>query len=545
MFKKKKELSNTKTIRTKTEGPRSATKIIVGEANLPHEIIVKIFEYLGALNVCKVSRTCQFWRDSSNDSGLWKYFCRCAIFKSLSDNYEEGTKEPKDTMCQRFCEKQMKLLTRVKESATSATSTNFWKDKYLNMLMDDIRSLYAHKEIIFWLYGGPRKAWQNNVEVLKYRPDKSVKEETLVPETIYKVITLVNSDRLPSEFCGIFQTIDGYYLLLNCWDKKLIKHWDLETLLTGFTSQRLRQIWQLPTLKQFGKFWTNHKTLISIPAELRWYLIKAGLKLIKSCDACYSKAMNTVRDTANVMIRVDTTVTCETCSGSGDALIFETIDTPSTLSGGNKKIDRDVYSAQQILLRISTQWRKHQVQLIDRQLSALLSQSRRKNEQQEGDEAKQERKRKFDELVVGSDTKQDEISSKKFKLIQSNEESDNLPTSGGWNTWLSKKGYGGIQNFMNWLNEKRPLPFLADVLYPTEFADGYPFLTDAWRTLASVISSHTLMLNNELFAADQVRRGELQQFIEKHPTLPRASVYSYGIMKLQQWKQQILLQHTP
>jgi hypothetical protein len=225
-------------------------------------------------------------------------------------------------------------------------------------------------------------------------------------------------------------------------------------------------------------------------------------------------------------VKLDTTVTCETCSGSGDALIFETIDTPSTLSGGNKKIDRDVYSAQQILLRISTQWRKHQVQLIDRQLSALLSQSRRKNEQQEGDEAKQERKRKFDELVVGSDTKQDEISSKKFKLIQSNEESDNLPTSGGWNTWLSKKGYGGIQNFMNWLNEKRPLPFLADVLYPTEFADGYPFLTDAWRTLASVISSHTLMLNNELFAADQVRRGELQQFIEKHPTLPRASVYS-------------------
>jgi hypothetical protein len=224
-------------------------------------------------------------------------------------------------------------------------------------------------------------------------------------------------------------------------------------------------------------------------------------------------------------VKLDTTVTCETCSGSGDALIFETIDTPSTLSGGNKKIDRDVYSAQQILLRISTQWRKHQVQLIDRQLSALLSQSRRKNEQQEGDEAKQERKRKFDELVVGSDTKQDEISSKKFKLIQSNEESENLPTSGGWNTWLSKKGYGGIQNFTNWLNEKRPLPFLADVLYPTEFANGY-ILTDAWRNLASVISSHTLLLNNELFAADQVRKGELQQFVEKHPSLPRASVSS-------------------
>jgi hypothetical protein len=84
----------------------------------------------------------------SNDSGLWKYFCRCAIFKSLGDNYEEGTKETKDTMCQRFCEKQMQLLTRVKESSPSASSTNFWKDKYLNMLMDDIRSLYAHKEIM-------------------------------------------------------------------------------------------------------------------------------------------------------------------------------------------------------------------------------------------------------------------------------------------------------------------------------------------------------------------------------------------------------------
>lgn len=64
LFKKKKEQSTIKTIRNKAEGPRVVPKPIVGEASLPHEIVVKIFEYLGAINVCKISRTCRFWHET-------------------------------------------------------------------------------------------------------------------------------------------------------------------------------------------------------------------------------------------------------------------------------------------------------------------------------------------------------------------------------------------------------------------------------------------------------------------------------------------------
>lgn len=64
LFKKKKEQSAIKTNRNKVEGPRVLPKPIVGEASLPHEIVIKIFEYLGALNVFKVSRTCRFWHET-------------------------------------------------------------------------------------------------------------------------------------------------------------------------------------------------------------------------------------------------------------------------------------------------------------------------------------------------------------------------------------------------------------------------------------------------------------------------------------------------
>lgn len=225
---------------------------------------------------------------------------------------------------------------------------------------------------------------------------------------------------------------------------------------------------------------------------------------------------------------------CDTCSGSGDTWLFEPIDVPSSLGQGGKKIDCEKYSAQQILLRISTQWRKHQAQLIDRQHIALLRHVRHLRGKQDEEEAKQDRKRKFDELISGSEVNQDEVLSKKFKLIQSSEEDDkDLSTSGGWNTWLSKKGYGGIQNFMQWLQEKRPLPFLADVLYNTEFSGGHPFLTNEWCALASARARHTLVLNNEFFAADKVRISALPEYVDTHKILPRASIYSCKLSELQ------------
>lgn len=42
----------------------------------------------------------------------------------------------------------MKLLTLAKESAGSATSNNFWKEKLLNMVVEDVRVLYARKEVM-------------------------------------------------------------------------------------------------------------------------------------------------------------------------------------------------------------------------------------------------------------------------------------------------------------------------------------------------------------------------------------------------------------
>lgn len=219
---------------------------------------------------------------------------------------------------------------------------------------------------------------------------------------------------------------------------------------------------------------------------------------------------------------------CDVCSGRGDAWIFEAID--PLPSDGNKKIDREVYSAQQILLRISTQWRKHKEQMIDRHLNAVMDKYRSIKEQLNNNnnyDAQNDRKRKFDELVDGSDLLFDyeHNTAKKFKLIDSTEEIETLQIGSGWNTWLSKKGYAGIENFARRLNEQRPLPYLADVLYPTEIKPANYGLS-LWQYFGPTYADFELVENNEFFAAHQLEYDKLVEFVDKHKILPRASVYS-------------------
>ncbi len=219
---------------------------------------------------------------------------------------------------------------------------------------------------------------------------------------------------------------------------------------------------------------------------------------------------------------------CEVCSGTGDVWLFEAIDPPSTES--NKKIDREVYSAQQVLLRISTQWRKHKEQMIDRHISAVLEKSKQiQEEHKNADEARQERKRKFDELVFDYDNifEYDPVahSAKKFKLLESSEEIENLQTSGGWNTWLAKKGYAGIENFALRLKSHRPLPFLADVLYPTDIKSTR-YSNSEWTLSDTVQASFMLIFNNEFFAPHQLEYDNVPQYVAQHQILPRASMCS-------------------